>query len=77
MADSQVILELVFLRIRGGCSLTVLLFFLKLVGTCFILSVSLCAVRPTYRAIEIGNDIFQDLKSFGIERFFNMAMEKF
>ena len=31
MADSQLILELMFLHIRGGCSLTVLLFFLMLV----------------------------------------------
>ena len=39
MADSQLILELMFLHIRGGCSLAVLLFFLMLVGTCcFILS---------------------------------------
>ena len=42
MADSQLILELLFLQRRGGCSLTVLLFFLMLVGTCcFILSASL------------------------------------
>ena len=34
MADSQLILELLFLQRRGGCSLTVLLFFLMLVGTC-------------------------------------------
>ena len=33
MADSQLILELMSLHIRGGCSLTVLLFFLMLVGT--------------------------------------------
>ena len=32
MADSQLILELLFLERRGGCSLTVLLFFLMLVG---------------------------------------------
>ena len=45
MADSQLILELLFLQRRGGCSLTVLLFFLMLVGTCcFILSASLCVV---------------------------------
>ena len=51
MADSQLILELFFLRIQGGCSLTVLLFLLMLVGTfCFILSASLSVVRPTYRA---------------------------
>ena len=51
MADSQLILELMFLHIRGGCSLTVLLFLLMLVGTCCpILSASLCVVRPTYRA---------------------------
>ena len=51
MADSQLILELMFLHIRGGYSLTVLLFFLMVVGTCcFILSASLCVVRPTYRA---------------------------
>ena len=42
MADSQLIVELFFLHIRGGCSLTVLLFILMLVGTCcFILSASL------------------------------------
>ena len=35
MADSQLILELLFLHRRGGCSLTVLLFFLMLVGTCY------------------------------------------
>ena len=46
MADSQLILELMFLHIRGGCSLTVLLFF----NMFFILSASLCVVRPTYRA---------------------------
>ena len=51
MADSQLILELMFLHIRGGCSLTVLLFFLMLVGTCcFILSASLCVMRPTHQA---------------------------
>ena len=51
MADSQLNLGLMFLQIRGGCSLTVLLFFLMFVGTCcFILSASLCVVRPTYRA---------------------------
>ena len=49
MADSQLILELLFLHIRGGCSLTLLLFFLMLVGTCcFILSANLCVVRPTF-----------------------------
>ena len=32
MADSQLILELLFLQRRGGRSLTVLLFFLMLVG---------------------------------------------
>ena len=53
MADSQWILELLFLQRRGGCSLTVLLFFLMLVGTCcFILSASLCVVRPTYRTFS-------------------------
>ena len=40
MADSQLILELLFLQRRGGCSLTVLLFVLMLVGTCFILKKS-------------------------------------
>ena len=53
MADSQLILELLFLQRRGGCSLTVLLFFLMLVGTCcFILSASLCVVRPTQRLAD-------------------------
>ena len=43
MVDSQLILELLFLYRRVGCSLTVLLFFLMLMGTCFfILSTSLC-----------------------------------
>ena len=43
MADSQLILELLFVQRRGGCPLTVLFFFLMLVGTCcFILSASLC-----------------------------------
>ena len=51
MADSKLVLELLFLHIRGGCSLAVLLFFLILVRTCcFILSGSLCVVRPTYQA---------------------------
>ena len=36
MADSQLILDLLFLHVRGGCSLAVLLFFLMLVGTCVI-----------------------------------------
>ena len=45
MADSQLILELMFLHLRGGCSLTVLLFFQMLVGTCcFVLSASLSDV---------------------------------
>ena len=35
MTDSQLILELFFLHIRGGCSLTVLLFFLMLGGDPF------------------------------------------
>ena len=49
VADSQLILDLLFLH--GGSSLAVLHFFLMLVGTCcIILSVSLCVVRPTYRA---------------------------
>ena len=47
MADSQLILELLFLQRRGGCSLMVLLYFLMHVGTCyFILSASLFVVRP-------------------------------
>ena len=51
MAESLFILELEFLHIRGGCSLVVVFFVLMLVGTyCFILSASLCVVRPTYRA---------------------------
>ena len=42
MADLKLILELLFLHRRGGCSLTVLLFFLMLVVTCcFIPSASL------------------------------------
>ena len=50
MADSLLILELLFLHRRGGCSLTVLIFFLMLVGACcFILSASLFVVRPTHR----------------------------
>ena len=51
MAESQVILGLLVLHIRGGCSLTTLLFFLMLVGTCcLILSFGFCVVCPTYRA---------------------------
>ena len=50
MADSQLIFDLLFLHIQGGHSLAVLLFFLMLVGTCFIMSASLCIVRHTYRA---------------------------
>ena len=47
MADSKLILDLLFLHIRGGCSLAALLFLLMLVGTCcFILSANLCVVRP-------------------------------
>ena len=54
MADSQLILELLFLHIRGGYSFSVLLFFPMLVETCcFILSASLCVVRSTYR-VHIG-----------------------
>ena len=42
MADSQLILDLLFLYIRCGCSLAGLLFFLMLVGTCcFIVCLSL------------------------------------
>ena len=49
--EPQVTLELLFLQIRSGYSLTLFLFFLMLVGTCCsILSASLCVVRPTYRA---------------------------
>ena len=48
MADSQLMVELTFLHIRGGCSLTVPLFFLMLVGTCcFILS----AIKKLIEAI--------------------------
>ena len=51
MAESLFILELEFLHIRGGCSLVITFFVLVLVGTCcFIMSASLCVVRPTYRA---------------------------
>ena len=51
VADSQLILELMFLHIRCDCSLAMLLFFLTLVGTCcFILSAILYVVHPTYRA---------------------------
>ena len=51
MANSQLIVELLFLHLRGGCSLTVLFFFLMLVGTCFcIQSANFCLVRPMYRA---------------------------
>ena len=51
MADSQLILDLLFLRIQGGCSLAALIFFLMLMGAyCSILPASLCVVRPTYRA---------------------------
>ena len=65
MADSQLILELTFLHIRGGCSLTVLLFFLMLVGTCcFILSASLCVVRPTTE-LHIGTKIHKQHNFFG------------
>ena len=57
MADSQFILELLFLHIRGGCSFTVMLFFLMLGGTCcFILSASLCVqyvkrMLPLFRTV--------------------------
>ena len=58
MADSQLLLELMFLHIPAGCSLTVLLFFLMLVGTCcFILSASLCVVHPTYSKIIESSDV--------------------
>ena len=51
MAESLFIVDIEFLHIRGGCSLVVVFFVLMLVGTCcFILSASLCVVRPTYRA---------------------------
>ena len=51
MAESRFILELEYLYIRGGCSLVIVFFILMLVGTyCFILSASLCVVRPTYRS---------------------------
>ena len=61
MAESLFILELEFLHIRGGGSLIVF-FVLMLVGTCcFILSASLCVVRPTYRASQIQTIIFGSL----------------
>ena len=48
MADSQLILELLFLQRRGGCSLTVLLFFLMLVEKSF----SVCQeMLPLFRAV--------------------------
>ena len=51
MAESLFILELEFVHKRGGCSLVIVFFVLMLMGTCcFILSASLCVVRPTYRA---------------------------
>ena len=53
IAKSQVIIGLLFLHIRGGCSLTILLFFLMLMGICcFILSARLCLVRPTHQALH-------------------------
>ena len=62
MAGSQLILELMFLHTRGGCSLTVLLFFLMLVGPrCFILSASLCVVLPTYRASHWHEDKIRNM----------------
>ena len=68
MADSLLILELMFLHIRGGCSLTVLLFFLMLVGTCcFILSASLCVVRPiatSFQYVKIMLPLFRTVVKF-------------
>ena len=52
LADSQLILEMLFIRLRSGCSLMAVLFFLMLMRTCcFILYASFCAVRPTYRQL--------------------------
>ena len=48
MAESLVICELVFLHRRGGYSLVTMFCALMLVGTCFILSASLCVVCSMY-----------------------------
>ena len=64
MTESQFILGLLLCTYEVAvlllycCSLTILLFFLMLLGTCcFILSASLCLVRPTYRASFRGEII--------------------
>ena len=70
MADSQLILELLFLQRRGGCSLTVLLFFLVLVGTCcFILSVSLCVVRLHIGTRIIGSGVVSGHSKYSLKNF--------
>ena len=70
MAESLFILELEFLRLRGGCSLIIMFFVLMLVGTCcFILSSSLCVVHPIYRAswnFRRSSKIVLLFKCFGI-----------
>ena len=48
MAESLFIFELAFLHRRGGYSLVTMFCALMLVGTCFILSASLCIVCSMY-----------------------------
>ena len=52
MAESLFILELEFLHIRGGCSLSIVFFVLMRVGTCcFILSASTHEHQDNFRII--------------------------
>ena len=57
MADSKLILELLFLQIRGGCSLAVLLFFLLLVGHVFLFCLLVSAWFVVRTDLHIGTKI--------------------
>ena len=55
MADSQLILELLFLQRQGGCSLTVLLFFMMLVSIkCRIVTEGLTEIYTQMQLHVIG-----------------------
>ena len=62
MADSQLILELFFLQIQGGCSLAVLLFFLMLAGTCCFILFDHWASKIVFSFKCFGICLHQDSK---------------
>ena len=64
MADSQLILDLLLLHMRGGCSLAVLLFFLILVGHVVIICLLVSAQCVLSTELHIGTKIHKQHNFF-------------